>query len=242
MRVPRNYMSSLLNGRNMNSLLSGNSKSSGTSSLLQRALSRTNGSRRSRLSLQDSKTNGINRSSSGNLTGSVNAEKLYYNMKYHAGQVCDYADKLSDKGEDSVYEKAKSSGDTEEILTNIRGFVKQYNSMMANMKESGSRSDVNYQTQLNNLARLSSSELASTGVTRKTDGTLVIDEKKLAAADIETLEKVWGGSSSFASRAALRADSVEAYAERSMEAQASTAYSNLFNSYGSKGNYFNFFS
>lgn len=241
MRVTRNYMNSLLSRNNMSSLLNGNSKSSGTSSLLQSALSRSS-NRRSRFNLNNSKTNGISGSAIGNLTSSVNSEKLYYNMKYHAGQVCDYADKLKDKGEDSIYEKAKESGNTEEIIANIKGFVKQYNSMMANMKESGGRSDVNYQTQLNNLARLSSSDLAATGVTRKMDGTLVIDEKKLAEADIETLGKVWGGSSSFASRAALRADSVESYAERSMEAKASSAYSDLFNTYGSKGNYFNFFS
>lgn len=231
MRVTRNYMSGLLNG---------SSKSNGTSSLLQRALSRSSSSRRSRLSLQNSKTNNAN--TIRNLTSSVNTEKLYYNMKYHAGQVCDYADKLSANNTDSIYEKAKESGSTDEIISNIRGFVNQYNSMMENMKQSGSRSDVNYQTQFNNLARLSSSDLASTGVTRKADGTLAIDEKKLASADIETLEKVWGGSTSFASRAALRADSVETYAERSMEAKASSAYSDLFNTYGSKGNYFNFFS
>ncbi len=233
MRITRNYMSNLLNG---------NSKSSNTSSLLQRALSRSNRSRRSRLSVPDNKITGSNRNLARNLTGSVNSEKLYYNMKYHAGQVCDYAKVLDGANKDSVYEKAKESGSTAEILSGIRGFVKHYNSMMDNMEESGNRSDVNYQTQLNSLARSNSSDLASTGVTRKSDGTLVIDEKKLAEADIETLEKVWGGKSSFASRAALRADSVESYAERSMTAQASSAYSNLFNNYGSKGNYFNFFS
>lgn len=233
MRITRNYMSGLLNGK---------SKSNSTSSLLQSALSRSSRSRRSPLSLQNDKTGRNSRTSASKLTGSVNSEKLYYNMKYHAGQVCDYADKLNGKKEDSVYEKAKASGSTDEIIVNIKGFVNQYNSMMANMKESGGRSDANYQTQLNSLARSSSLDLAATGVTRKTDGTLVIDEKKLAATDIETLERVWGGSTSFASRVALRADSVEAYAERNMEAKASSAYSNLFNAYGSRGNFFNFFS
>lgn len=234
MRITRNYMSNLLNGNN---------KSSNTSSLLQSALSRTSSrSRRSHLSMLDSKTTGNNGNIIGNLSGSANTEKLYYNMKYHAGQVCDYADVLDGTNKNSVYEKAKESGSTAEILAGIRGFVKHYNSMMANMEESGGRSDANYQTQLNSLSRSSSSELASTGVTRKSDGTLVIDEKKLAEADIETLEKVWGGNSSFASRVALRADSIESYAESSMEAQTSSAYSNLFNNYGSKGNFFNFFS
>ena len=233
MRITRNYMSNLLNG---------NSKSSNASSLLQSALSRSNRGRRSRLSVQNSRTDSLGKISTSNLTGSANSEKLYYNMKYHAGQVYDYAERLNGKNKDSVYEKAKTSGSTEEIIADIKGFVSHYNSMVANMKKSGSRTGDNYQTQFNHLARSSSLELASTGVSRKSDGTLEIDEKKLSEADIETLEQVWGGSTSFASRIALRADSVASYAERSMAAQASSAYSSLFNNYGSKGNYFNFFS
>lgn len=232
MRITRNYMSNLLNGNN---------KSSNASSLLQSALSRSSRGRRSRLSLQNSRTDSLSKISTSNLTGSANSEKLYYNMKYHAGQVYDYAERLNGKNKEFVYEKAKTSGSTEEIIADIKGFVSHYNSMVANMKKSGSRADDNYQTQFNNLARSSSLELASTGVSRKSDGTLEIDEKKLAEADIETLEQVWGGSTSFASRTALRADSVASYAERSMSAQASSAYSSLFNNYGSKGNYFNIF-
>lgn len=232
MRITRNYMSNLLNG---------NSKSSNASSLLQSALSRSSRGRRSRLNLQNSRTDSLSKISTNNLTGSANSEKLYYNMKYHAGRVYVYAERLNGKNKDSVYEKAKTSGSTEEIIADIKGFVSHYNSMVANMKKSGSRTDDNYQTQFNHLARLSSLELASTGVSRKSDGTLEIDEKKLSEADIETLEQVWGGSTSFASRIALRADSVASYAERSMTAQASSAYSSLFNNYGSKGNYFNFF-
>ena len=225
----------------MSNLLNGNNKSSNASSLLQSALSRSSRGRRSRLSVQNSRTDSLGKISTSNLTGSANSEKLYYNMKYHADQVYDYAERLNGKNKESVYEKAKASGSTEEIIANIKGFVSHYNSMVANMKKSGSRTDDNYQTQFNHLARSSSLELASTGVNRKSDGTLEIDEKKLAEADIETLEQVWGGSTSFASRIALRADSVASYAARSMTAQASSAYSSLFNNYGSKGNYFNFF-
>ena len=76
---------------------------------------------------------------------------------------------------------------------------------------------------------------------RNSDGTLTVDDKKLAATDIDTLEKAWNGNSSFASRAALWADAVESNAERNMEAKASSSYSSLFDNYGSRGNYFNFF-
>ena len=231
MRVARNYMSALLNG---------NSSMSGTSSLLQRALSRSSKSKRASRSalLTDSSTKNNNIYANA-LKSTANTQKLYYNMKYHAGQVIDYADKLTDKSDTSLFAKAKESGDSAEIVSTIKGLVGQYNSMLQNLKDSGSRADDSYVTQLNNVSRMSSSDLASCGVTRNYDGTLVIDEKKLAGTDIETLEKVWNGSSSFAGRAALWADSVESSAERNMKAQASSSYSNPFSNYGSQSNYFN---
>ena len=133
------------------------------------------------------------------------------------------------------------SGSTAEIAASVKGFVSQYNSMLENLKESGSRTDNNYLSQLNSISGLNSSELASCGVNRNLDGTLTVDDKKLAQTDLETFQKVWGGRSGFAGRVTIWADSVEATAERNMDAQASTSYSKLFRNYGSSGNYFNFF-
>lgn len=234
MRVTRNYMSALLNGNN---------SVNGSNSLLQRALSRSSKSRRSsRSSLLNQVNSGRNDIfGTGAIKNTANTQKLYYNMKYHAGQVADYADKLADTAKSSLFAKAKESGDTAEIVSTIKGFVSQYNSMMQNLQESGSRADNSYITQLNSVSGMKSSELASCGVRRNYDGTLTIDDKKLAAADLDTLEKVWGGNTSFPSRAATSADSVESSAERNMKAEVSNTYSNLFNNYGSSGNYFNFF-
>lgn len=224
----------------MSALLNGNNGTGGTSSLLQRALSRSSKSKRAGRSalLTSSNRNNVYANA---LKSTANTQKLYYNMKYHAGQVIDYADRLTSKEKTSLFAKAKESGDTAEIVSNIKGFVNQYNSMLQNLKDSGSRSDNNYVTQLNNISRLNSSELEACGVTRNANGSLTVDEKKLSGTDVETLEKVWNGNGSFVGRAALWADSVESSAERSMKAEASSSYSNLFNNYGSKGNYFNYF-
>lgn len=235
MRIPRNYNSVLLAGRNR----TGNSYS-----LLQSALSRSSrGKRLSRNSNAQilSRLTQDNNTYTNKIRGTADTQKLYYNMKYHAGQVCEYGNKLAEQGNTSLFAKAKESGSTAEIAANIKGFVSQYNSMLGNLRESGTRTDNNVLAQLNNITSLNRTELASCGVTRNTDGTLVVDDKKLAEADLATLEKVWGGRSGFGSRASLWADSVESSAERNMEAQSSTSYSNLFNNYGSRGNYFNFF-
>lgn len=234
MRVTRNYMGALLNGNN---------GVNGTNSLLQRALSRSSKGMRSGRSphLNQKNTSRSDILRAGAINGSAGTQKLYYNMKYHAGQTADYADKLTSSDKASLFAKAKESGDTSEVVANIKGFVSQYNSMMQNLQDSGSRADNNYVTQLNNASSTYASDLADCGVKRNSDGTLVVDDKKLAATDIATLEKVWGGASSFPARAAIWADSVEASAERNMNAEASSAYSNLFNNYKSSGNYFNFF-
>ncbi len=86
--------------------------------------------------------------------------------------------------------------------------------------------------------------MAATGITRRADGTLVIDEKKLEAADVDTLEKVWG-KNGFSRKAGAKAGTVEATAERNIEAEKSSVYSpfdraNLYNSTRSSGHYFNY--
>ena len=234
MRIPRNYSSALLNGRN---------RTGGIYSLLQSALSRT--SRGRRLNNRSAQVlSGLRQKNNvfGNTAmGTADKQKLYYNMKYHAQQVCEYGNKLAGQGKDSLFAQAKESGSNAQIIANIKGLVGQYNSMLGNLRDSGTRTDNNYLSQLNSITGINSSELASCGVTRKTDGTLVVDEEKLAATDLTTLEKVWGGKGGFGGRAALWADSVETTAERSMDAQASSSYSKLFNNYGSSGNFFNFF-
>lgn len=229
MRVPRNYM---------NSHMASNSTAN---SLLQRALSRSGKNKRThRSDLLNSVSNRTDLLTSNTATA-AQSQKLYYNMKYHAEQMMEYADKLTDTGDKSLFAKARESGDTAEVVAAVKGFVSQYNSMLENLKESGTRTDILYRTQLNSYSSMSASEMAKCGVRRNTDGTLTIDGKALAEADVDTLEQVWGGEKGFVSHAASWADSVAAGAERSMEAQASNAYSSLFDNYGSSGNYFNLF-
>ncbi len=154
----------------------------------------------------------------------------------------------------SLFRKAlsrnRNSSRTAAILNGmnkIKSFVNQYNKMLNDLEESGTRADDSLLIQINSLSRSNSQELASTGVTRRSDGTLMIDEKKLAEADVDTLKKVWGSKNSFADRAGQRAGSVEAVAQQNMKALASSNYSNpfsrsnLYANYGTKGNYFNFF-
>lgn len=238
MRITRNYRNGLMNAKRTNE----------NTSLFRKALSRNSSSRNNgRAASILNSVNKTNTPSNGYFNTNTKSEKFYYDMKYHAGQVEEYADALADSEKDSIYEKAKESGSTEEIQSRIRGFVSQYNKMIHDLEESGSRADASLLAQINSLSRSSRVQLDSTGVTRQSDGTLAIDEKKLAAADVDTLKEVWGGKNSFADKAGQRASSVAATAQQNMKAQTSSNYSNpfdrsnLYANYGSKGNYFNFF-
>jgi len=242
MRVTRNYRNGMVNFRRKTN--------NQQMSLLQSALSRSSaGSRTSRLAalLGNKKTTGTGNVANRNfVTSAAQSQRFYYDMQYHAKQVREYGDALRSSQKNSPYDKARESGSTEQLVSDIEGFVRQYNNMLSDLRESGTRTDTSFLTQLNSMSRTAERDLASTGITRKADGTLVLDEQKLAAADVDTLEKVWGGSNGFPARASARAGSIEATAEQNIEAERSSVYSpfdrtNLYGSSGSSlGNYFNY--
>ncbi len=242
MRVTRNYRDGMVNFKKT-------SKNS-QMSLLQSALSRnSSSSRANRLAslLGNSKTTRTNSLGNRNfVTSSAKSQKFYFDMQYHANQVGEYADALKSTEKDSIYDKARESGNTDQIVSNVKSFVNQYNSMLEDLEESGTKSDALILTQLSGMSRTAERDLALTGITRKSDGTLVVDEKKLEAADVDTLEKVWGGKG-FSTKAAAKAGTVAATAERNFEAEKSSTYSpfdrtNLFGSGSSRssGSYFNY--
>ena len=187
MRVTRNYRNGMVNFRK-------NNKNSQTS-LLQSALSRNSASSRAN---RLASLLGNNRSTSTNILGNRNfvsssqkSQKFYYDMQYHAKQVGEYADALKSTKKDSIYDKARESGNTDQIVSDVKSFVNQYNNMLDDLEESGTRSDQLVLTQLNGMFRSSERDLALTGVTRNADGRLVVDEKKLEAADVDTRKRIF---------------------------------------------------
>lgn len=171
MRVTRNYGNGMVNYKK-------NEKGS-YSSLLQSALSRSNAGRRGgRLASLLGNTKDTNSVRNRNfITSSQKSQKFYYDMQYHAKQVGEYADALKSKKEDSIYDKARESGSTDQIVSDVKSFVNQYNNMLKDLEESGTRSDKVFLTQLSSMSNMAERDLELTGVIRKADGTLVVDEK-----------------------------------------------------------------
>lgn len=171
-----------------------------------------------------------------------NSSTIYQNMKTYAGEVQYTASELTKTGDDSLFAKAKESGDTTGITKQVKEFVNQYNGMVRSLKSSGSRVDNSYLNQLNANAMMCRSALQATGVTKNSDGTLSVNDKALKSASLEDLEKAWGSGTSFAAKSSAAAENVQANAVSGMNNLINNSYSNLLKNFGTRGNFFNFFS
>lgn len=218
MRVSRGFMSSML------------------------GLGNKSNTKRSRM-MDRLNTNGANRFlSTQNTKKTNNAQSAYMNMKNNAGELQNIASKLTNTGEDSLFAKAEESGDTSEITKQVKEFVDKYNGMVRNLRSGGSRVDNSYLNQLNANATMYRSALQATGVSKNADGTLSVNNKILSGASVNELKKAWGTGTSFAAKTRTTAANVSDNAVSSMNNLIANTYSNLLRNYGSRGNYFNFFS
>ena len=195
--------------------------------------SNTSASRRHRMSsLQPTGASRILNAGKTGQTG--NSSTIYQNMKTYAGEVQYTASELTKTGDDSLFAKAKESGDTTGITKQVKEFVNQYNGMVRSLKS--------YLNQLNANAMMCRSALQATGVTKNSDGTLSVNDKALKSASLEDLEKAWGSGTSFAAKSSAAAENVQANAVSGMNNLINNSYSNLLKNFGTRGNFFNFFS
>lgn len=202
---------------------------------------RTSGSRRRRMSyLQPTGADRFLNAGKTNQSGASQA--VYQNMKKYAGELQYTASELTKTGEDSLFAKAKESGDTTGIVKQVKEFVDNYNGMVRSLKSSGSRTDQSYLNQLSANAMMCRSALQATGVTQNADGTLSVNDKALKGATLEQLEKAWGSEGTFVKKTSAAAVNVQENAVSGMNNLINNTYSSLLKNFGSRGNYFNFFS
>ena len=132
------------------------------------------------------------------------------------------------KEKDSLFDKAKESGDNSELLRQTEALVKNYNAVLKELGASGAEQSGYYKKILQQITQKSKDSLAEIGISQAADGSLQIDQEKLKAADAETLEKVLGPSGRFGTRLAFVTDRI------SEDAQANTE--SLSSRYDASGN------
>lgn len=137
------------------------------------------------------------------------------------------ASKLVGGDKDSVYDKAKESGDIKNILSDVNKMVEAYNATMKQLKTTGGTMNEFYLQQLKNIPAGSKEALESIGITQAKDGSLVVDEKVFRNADADTLQKVLGGENGFASKISLLGEHISRNASENVVS--------VSNRYGSNG-------
>lgn len=125
------------------------------------------------------------------------------------------------KEKDSVFDKAKESGESGELLRQAETLVKNYNAVLKELDASKEERNAYYKKMLQEVTRMSEKSLGQIGISQAADGSLQIDRERLKAADVETLEKVLGPSGQFSTRLAFVADSVSEQAQANAESLSS---------------------
>lgn len=112
----------------------------------------------------------------------------YKKLEKAASALKEQAEKLSETGETSFWEKFKDSEDPKEAYAAVESFVDSYNSTLSNLKKSTGVLDQYYFEQLKDAASDYSEELEKIGITAGKDGMLSVDLEKLEAASVEEIQ------------------------------------------------------
>ena len=133
----------------------------------------------------------INNKSSQNLLGTIGKsmnttstgatdilrKNNYAKLEDLSEKLSQSASKLAGSDKDSIYDKAKESGDTTDILSDVNKMVEAYNATMKQLKTTGGIMNEFYQQQLKNIPAGSKESLESIGISQAKDGSLIVDEK-----------------------------------------------------------------
>ena len=165
----------------------------------------------------------------------------YEKLKKAAEQLAQSMDAFAKEGEDSIFAKAKATGDSQEIQKSLESLAKSYNETLKALKSTASPMDAYYRQMLQEAAKESGESLAGIGVSLGKDGTISIDKEKLAAAGIESLEEALGASAGFTSKVSFLAGRIFGNARANAESSSGrydaagnsyAAYSNMYDIWG----------
>ena len=165
----------------------------------------------------------LNKSSKTNAATKIKYEKL----EKTADQLSEAASVFMESGEDSLFSKARESGDSKDIYNAVEDFVGKYNNTLSALKNTSGTLNDYYSQMLKSAASDNKEALESIGITIAKDGSLSVDKDKLKEADIDTLETVLGNTKGFTQKAA--------YVASRISDNAHTNQSSLSSQYSSTG-------
>ena len=141
--------------------------------------------------------NGVNASADAT---AIAKKKNYSKLEDISGNLNGYASSLVATDKNSIYDRAKESGSTKDIVSSAKKMVESYNATLKQLRETGDTLNEFYRQQLKDIPAGDKEALKSIGITQAKDGSLSIDEKVLQSADADTLKKVLDGDTGLASK------------------------------------------
>lgn len=109
----------------------------------------------------------------------------------------DAAEALASGKEDSLFAKAKESGNTADVVKAVKALIEKYNETTKQLDQNTSNINMYYSQMLKSLASKNGEELSKLGISVQKDGSIAVDEEKLKDAKIEDLETMFGEKSEF---------------------------------------------
>ncbi|MCI9174289.1 MAG: hypothetical protein HFH49_04970 [Lachnospiraceae bacterium] len=162
-------------------------------------------------------------------------KKEYEKLEKTAEELAKSAQAFLAEGQDSMFAKAKESGDMEEIYSHVEKLLENYNDALKSLKSSSSPLDDYYRQMLGSAAGEQSEALKTAGITIGKDGTLSLDKEKLKETDLDSLEKLFGSSGSFSEKVAFLGERIADNAGANALSYSSK-YNSKGNSYAALGN------
>ena len=159
----------------------------------------------------------------------------YEKLEKKAEELAKNAQAFLAEGQDSIFAKAKESGDNEELCSQVEKLLASYNDTLKALKPSASPLDDYYRQMLKDAAEENSEALKAAGITMGKDGILHVDKNKLKETDVDSLEKLFGASGTFSEKAAFLGEQIADHAGANALSYSSK-YNADGNSYAALGN------
>ncbi len=173
----------------------------------------------------DSNSNSLLNVLQKDAVGTVNQSK-YEEQEKASEELKAEAGKFLAEGKDSLFEKAKESGDASGIKEEIKSLAGKYNSLLSALNKAPDTLNIFYKQSMKDLADENKEALAGIGIQAAKSGNLTIDQEKLGASSAESLEQVLGKDSAFLSKLSFLASAVESNAGANLESISSSYLSN----------------
>ena len=163
----------------------------------------------------------------------------YEKLEKSAGRLLQVSEDLRQEGENNLFERARSSGNWQEIYDSVNKLLESYNSTLKALSSASNTMNGFYRQMLTEAAGNHRESLEKLGITFGKDGSASVDMEKLQAADIDALEKAFGKDSDFSKKTAFLATRISDNAQANIE-NLSSGYNATGNSYSMSGNKYDF--